>query len=245
MREIEIEDFIEVNGEKLYFYIRRKKVKNMNLKVHRDKKVTVSIPMRLPIETAKKFVASKINWIKKQQEFYDTYIEQKEDERLKNGETVYFLGEQYELKLVADNRNEFTVTSEYLNLHIKEKYINNEEYIRRTYDKLLKEYLLKILEPLLLKYQQQMQGYGIPMPGVEIRQMKSAWGLCMPKRNKVKFNLSLIKTPIPCIEYVVVHELAHFKHPNHSKDFYRFVEMFMPDWKERKKRLNGEALGCI
>lgn len=52
-------DFVEINGEKLYFYIQRKKVKNMNLKVHRDKKVTVSIPMRLPLETAKSFVRSK------------------------------------------------------------------------------------------------------------------------------------------------------------------------------------------
>lgn len=233
-------DFVEINGEKLYFYIQRKKVKNMNLKVHRDKKVTVSIPMRLPLETAKSFVRSKASWIKKQQDFYDTYIEQQEDEKIQNGGTTYFLGEKYELKIVAGIKNEFSATSEYLNLHIKEKYINNEEYIRRTYDKLLKEYLLKILEPLVLKYTQQMQEYGIPMPIVEIRQMKSTWGLCMPKRNKVKFNLNLIKKPIPCIEYVVVHELAHFKHPNHSKDFYRFVEMFLPDWKERKRRLNGE-----
>ena len=239
MKEIKIEDFVEVNGEKIYFYVQRKKVKNMNLKVHRDKTITVSIPMRLPIETAKKFVRSKANWIKKQQEFYDNYVEEKEDERLQNGGIVYFLGEKYEVKIMPSTKNEFKVTSECLNLYIKAKYINNEEYIRKNYDLLLKEYLFKILEPLILKYQQQMQEFGIPMPSVEIRQMKAAWGLCMPKRNKVKFNLNLIKTPIPCIEYVVVHELSHFKHPNHSKDFYNFVEMFLPDWKERKKRLNG------
>lgn len=234
-------DFVEINGEKLYFYIQRKKVKNMNLKVHRDKKVTVSIPMRLPLETAKSFVRSKASWIKKQQDFYDTYIEQQENENIENGGIAYFLGEKYEVKIIPGTKNEFTVTSGYLNLYIKEKYINNVEYIRKTYNLLLKEYLFKILEPLILKYQQQMQIYEIPMPSVEIRQMKSTWGLCMPKRNKVKFNLNLIKKPISCIEYVVVHELAHFKHPNHSKDFYRFVEMFMPDWKERKKRLNGEG----
>lgn len=233
-------DFVEVNGEKLYFYIQRKKVKNMNLKVHTDKKVTVSIPMKLPLETAKKFVKSKANWIKKQQEFYDTHIEQKENEKIENGGIVYFLGEQYELKIVAGMKNEFSVTSGYFNLYIKEKYINNVEYIRKTYNLLLKEYLFKILEPLILKYQQQMQKYEIPMPSVEVRQMKSVWGLCMPKKNKVKFNLNLIKKTIPCIEYVVAHELSHFKHPNHSKDFYNFVSMFMPDWKERKKRLNGE-----
>jgi hypothetical protein len=75
--------------------------------------------------------------------------------------------------------------------------------------------------------------------------MKSRWGSCLPSNNKVIFNLSLIKTPICCIEYVVLHELAHFKHQNHSKNFYNFITIFMPDWKERKKILDEEFLGVV
>lgn len=238
----EIKDYVESNGEKIYFYIQRKKVKNMNLKVHRDKKVTISIPMRMPVEKAKEFVKSKINWIKKQQDFYDTHIEQKEREILENGGAVYLLGEQYEVKIIADRKNSIKVVDETLEIYIKERYVESQEYIRKTYNTWLKEYALEILETVVLKYQQQMKNYGIPMPKIEIRQMKSVWGLCMPKRNKVKFNLNLIKAPMPCVEYVVVHELSHFKHPNHSKNFYNFVSAFMPDWKERKKVLNREFL---
>lgn len=61
-------------------------------------------------------------------------------------------------------------------------------------------------------------------------------------RNKVTFNLNLIKTPMYCIEYVVLHELAHFEYQNHSKNFYKFVEKFMPDWKKRKKILDEEFM---
>ena len=70
--------------------------------------------------------------------------------------------------------------------------------------------------------------------------MKSRWGCCFPFKNKVVFNLSLIKTPIDCVEYVVIHELSHFKYRNHSKDFYNFVAIYMPNWKEKRKVLNKE-----
>ena len=52
------------------------------------------------------------------------------------------------------------------------------------------------------------------------------------------FNLKLIKAPICCLEYVVLHELSHFKYQNHSKNFYNFVTIFMPDWNARKKLLD-------
>ena len=75
--------------------------------------------------------------------------------------------------------------------------------------------------------------------------MKSRWGSCIPSNNKVIFNLKLIKTPICCIEYVVLHELSHFKYQDHSKNFYNFVTIFMPDWKARKKILDEEFMGII
>ena len=83
---------VEVNGEKIEFFIQRKNVKNINLKVNIDKKVTISIPMKMPLDKAKEFVMKKSNWIKKQQEFYDTFAEQKENITFEYGERVYFLG---------------------------------------------------------------------------------------------------------------------------------------------------------
>ena len=70
--------------------------------------------------------------------------------------------------------------------------------------------------------------------------MKTKWGICTPSKNEITFNLNLIKTPLECIEYVVLHELSHFKHPNHSRNFHNFVTRFMPNWKERKKILDNE-----
>ena len=81
--------------------------------------------------------------------------------------------------------------------------------------------------------------YGIAKPKLRVRTMKSCWGSCLVNKGIITLNRKLLMQPRECIEYVVVHELCHFIHPNHSKEFYKFMEQFMPDWKERKGRLNG------
>ena len=81
--------------------------------------------------------------------------------------------------------------------------------------------------------------YGVKKPKLRVRTMRSCWGSCLVNKGIITLNRKLLMKPRECIEYVVVHELCHFIHPNHSKQFYGFMEQFMPDWKERKARLNG------
>ena len=80
--------------------------------------------------------------------------------------------------------------------------------------------------------------YKIKMPRISFRAMKTRWGSCTPGKGTIRFNLQLTDKPQECVEYVVVHELAHLVYANHSKDFWRVVEEILPDWKERKRRLN-------
>lgn len=236
---------VDINGEKIVFFVQRKNIKNINLKVNLDKKVTMSIPMKMEIEIAKEFVKKKAEWIKKQQNYYETFAEEKENITFENGETVYLLGKQYKMKIIPNTKNSIAVKGKYFEINIKEKYIENKKYIRKVYDKWLKEYAEQILNDLIIRYQSTLKKYNIRIPKLEIRQMKSRWGSCIPSSNKVIFNLNLIKTPMCCIEYVVLHELSHFKYQNHGKNFYNFITIFMPDWKERKKILDEEFMGVV
>ena len=77
----------------------------------------------------------------------------------------------------------------------------------------------------------------IPYPKVKLRYMTSRWGSCQPDRGKMTLNSRLIDAPNGCLEYIVVHEFAHFIESNHSKAFWDVVEEFLPDWKERRKAL--------
>lgn len=238
-----MEEFVEINGEKIYFFVQRKRIKNLNLRVNVDKTVTLSIPMRLSIDVAKNFVKKKINWIKKQQNFYEKVLKEKESLKFESNEIMYLLGKKYKLEIIKDIKNDVNVKDEVIEICVKEKYIDNAEYISRLYDKWLREYAMNVFERIVTEYQNVLSDYGIKMPRVEVRKTRAIWGSCMPMKNKVTFNLNLIKTPIECIEYVVLHELAHFKFQNHSKDFYNFIAKFMPDWKERKKILDKEYIG--
>ena len=76
---------------------------------------------------------------------------------------------------------------------------------------------------------------------ISIREQKTCWGSCSSKRN-LNFNWKLILMPEPIAEYVVVHELAHLFEMNHSKNFWKIVENYIPDYKLRRKWLkeNGK-----
>ncbi len=74
---------------------------------------------------------------------------------------------------------------------------------------------------------------------IRVRDMKTRWGSCNFDKGTLNFNLRLIDQPIECIEYVVMHEFAHFVHPNHSPAYHALMTDLMPDWKQRKARLNS------
>lgn len=220
--------------------MQKKSVKNLILRVKSSSEVVLTIPRRTTIEQGKDFVRKKVDWIKKQQNKYKSFESKKETTDFENGDIVYFLGNQYKLKVIPNEKNFIKLNNEYLELNIRKNYIENKTYISNTYDKLLREYAKKLFYELVIKYQSQMAKYRIKVPEIEIRKMKSRWGSCFWTKNKIVLNLSLIKVPLPCTEYVVVHELSHFKFQNHSKNFYNFISLFIPDWNERRRILNKE-----
>jgi predicted metal-dependent hydrolase len=72
---------------------------------------------------------------------------------------------------------------------------------------------------------------------IQIRKMSNRWGSCTAEGH-ILLNPDLIVAPLPCIEYVVAHELCHLREHNHGTDFYRLLTAMMPDWERRRERLN-------
>ena len=233
-----MEEYIEYKGEKIYFTIIKKKVKNINLNINKDNKITVSIPNKMSKQKAIEFVQEKSEWIMKKQKYYNKFLIEKEDNKFENKDTVYFLGKKYILEIKPSKENSIILKNNNIEIYIKERYISDKSYIENIYEKWLKEYSLKYLSIITNKFQNNLEELGIPKPTITIRKLKSCWGKCCPSKKEIVYNSKLIKTPIECIEYVVLHELSHFKHPNHSKNFYSCIEKFMPDWKQRRDLLN-------
>lgn len=225
-------------NQKIEYSLYEKEIKNMNLKVTHDKNITLSVPYNTSTESVRKFLLEKLNWINKQIKYFDENFEVKECLTFVNGETIYLLGKQYKMKIESSSKNSVVISNKYVCIKIKENYFENMEYIKKVYKHWLKEYAKLEYKKIVLKYQPMLKRHGMFIPEVEVRNMKSRWGSCIAYKNKILLNLSLIKTPMCCIEYVILHELTHLKYKNHNKEFYNFITIFMPDWKERKKILD-------
>jgi predicted metal-dependent hydrolase len=79
-------------------------------------------------------------------------------------------------------------------------------------------------------------------PDFEVKRMAKRWGSCLRKKNMILLNSELIKAPMHCIEYVVLHEMLHFQYKGHTKEFYNKLTILMPDWKYRKEILDEEIV---
>lgn len=95
----------------------------------------------------------------------------------------------------------------------------------------------EILIPMVEKWYPVVAQHGVSMPHVTVRRMKTCYGSCSVGRGRITLASLLTKVPVECAEYVVLHELTHFLYPNHGKDFYRFIETHMPDYRQREIQL--------
>lgn len=211
--------------------ITRKKIKNIILKVTPDGRVLISAPQRVPESYLKEFVKTKEEWIIKKLE--EAKNRKKKEMNYESDEEIIYLGKKYYLEIITSHNEKVTIQNEKIYIYCLEN--STVEDRERIFKNWLKVELGVLLKDLTYKIG-KMIGY---LPNeIRIRDMKTRWGSCISARKVITYNLQLAFQSLPLIEYVVLHELAHIPYPNHQKEFWNFVEKFIPDWKERRKLLN-------
>ena len=227
---------IEISG--ITIDIQKKNIKNMHLAVlPPDGKVRVSAPMHLSDESIAMFVRTKLVWIKKHQEKFALQPRQSEREFI-SGETLYVFGKQYFLRVMYSYKgNSLVLNGNEAVLTVRKESTarQREAFVNEWYRDLLKE-KISIYLP---KWEQIT---GLYCDSWQTKYMTTRWGTCNTNTRKIWFNLQLAKKPIECLEYVILHELAHLKVKNHGKDFIAILDMYMPYWRETKKLLNDFKL---
>ena len=138
--------------------------------------------------------------------------------KLEKEELFYYLGEKYDIILVPFENTEAS------NGKI---YVKDEKTLEKWLKKETKRIFLERLE-----YNYNLFDEDIPFPKLKIRSMKTRWGVCNKRDNSVTLNSKLIKYSLHEIDYVIIHELSHFVHFDHSKEFWETVRMHMPDYKK-------------
>ncbi len=104
---------------------------------------------------------------------------------------------------------------------------------------------LPLFEEVCRRWLPCCQSWHVPRPQIRVRLMKSRWGSCHHKKGIITLNAMLAQVPLACLEYVVVHELAHFVVPNHSQSFHEVMDKVMPDYRLRRKLLTDTKIPAI
>ncbi|MBQ3038180.1 MAG: M48 family metallopeptidase [Clostridia bacterium] len=226
----------EING--ITIEVVKKNIKNMHLYVRPpDGRVQVSAPKHLTDEAVLMFVRSKIGWIKKQQLKFENQPRQSQRQYV-SGESFYVLGKQYYLQVEYSYKcNSLVLSGEKAILTVRKESTpkQREAYVREWYREILKAEIEKYLPEWEKKT-------GLYCNEWQTKYMVTRWGTCNANTGKLWFNLQLAKKTRECIEYIILHELAHLKVKNHGVEFVAIMDYYMPYWREIKRKLNEQIL---
>jgi predicted metal-dependent hydrolase len=207
-----------------------KDVKHVNLKVKPTGEILLTVPLDMTDKEIDHVLKKRSSWIKKQLELFAK--NKPSNRELVSGENFVYLGKNYRLKIIESHEEKAKLNRGYFELYVK----NKNDYSKKA--KLIEEwYKIKAKEHFKQVTQKYASIVKVEINNMRIRQMKTRWGSCNPKKSYINLNLELIKKPKVAIEYVVFHELAHLVHHNHDKRFYNYLSLHMPDWKKRKSKL--------
>lgn len=221
------------------YVLTRKQVKYINLRIKSNGEVAVSAHRRVPATYVDKFVESKAPFILEALERVEKRREETGDRphNYETGEIFRLLGRDYTLVVEEAGLEEIFFRGDSLVLWTK--WPDHYPHKKNMMEKWMRFFTRKTFSEIIDWAYPQFDPYGAPYPVWTVRAMTSRWGSCQPQTGKITLNSKLIFYPKEAIEYVVVHEFAHFAHPDHSRAFWALVAEIMPDYKERKKLLNG------
>jgi predicted metal-dependent hydrolase len=210
------------------------KKKHLSITVFPDGEIVAKAPQAGSLEEITNRLRRRAGWMVRQLDYYRHFHPIQPERQYLSGETHFFLGRQYRLKIEEGKPEQVKLIGGYIRVQTDQ--IGNRARIRRLvgtwYSSHAKHLFLRHLEAKLPRFVK----LGASQPMVRIQRMQKRWGSCIGKKS-ILLNTELIKAPLHCIDYVIIHELCHLVHPKHDKDFYQLLSRILPDWKERKKRL--------
>jgi predicted metal-dependent hydrolase len=223
-------NYIHMNPNKII----RSKRKTLSLTINENAELIIRAPKRLSIEKIQDFINEKENWINRKKRLIENQIK----DVTSNHNKLLYLGNLFPIN-VEQNAS-------------KELFFTGEEFIANSIEpdslslSIKKWYKNKFKEIALPRVAYFANKHNLMVNQVRIKNQKTMWGSCSSKNN-INLNYLLLMAPMGVIDYVIVHELVHTIHRNHSNDFWDSVESIMPEFQEHKRWLkkNGYKLRRI
>ncbi|MFH8855513.1 M48 family metallopeptidase [Streptomyces rochei] len=215
-----------------------KDIKNLHIGVYPPLgRVRVAAPHQFDDEQVRLAVIQRLPWIKEQREQLRSAARQSTREVV-TGESHYVWGVRHRMKVVErPGRAHFELDGERLVLFVPAG--TSAERRRKLLDRWYREQLRHVLPSLIAKWESILD---VSVPWWSIKRMKTKWGSCNRETGHIWFNVELAKKPPACLEYIVVHEMAHYLQRHHDDRFTKLMDKFMPNWRSLRAQLNNAPL---
>lgn len=228
---------IEVSG--IPVEVVRKDIKNLHVGVYPPKgRVRVAAPLRLDDEAVRLAVVCRLGWIRRQQKRFQGQDRQSRREMV-TGESHYFQGRRYRLNVIEKSGGAHVHlpnnTTMELSVPAGTDRDGREAVLLRWYRRHLREQVAVLLP----KWQPKIE---VQVAEVRIKRMKTLWGSCNQEARRIWLNLELIKKPVGCLEYILVHEMVHLIERHHNDRFREIMNQVMPQWELHREELNRAPL---
>jgi predicted metal-dependent hydrolase len=210
---------------------------SLAIHVHPNTQVTVEAPLDSDFDQIEEKVRKRAPWILKQQRNFRRYSVEFPPRQYVSGETHRYLGRQYRLRVIEDDvpievvridRGIITIFT----------FDKSPNHVKKVLEGWLRDRAKTIFTERVEEWYPRFERFDVQKPQMVVRKMKSRWGSCTESK-KITLNLKLIQVPKQYIDYVIVHELCHLVEHNHRSEFYTLMSRIMPDWEERREKLNA------
>ena len=226
---------IQYGEHTIKFRVERRARKTMEIAVEPDASVVVSVPYDALPEAINSKVRKRAAWIHRQQKIFSQYLPRTPDRCFISGETHFYLGRQYRLRVVPHEQEAVNLSNGFLIVQSQKP--KQAEVTRNLVEQWYKKQArLKFEERLAACLRSFSDPESFRPKGLIIRHMKQRWG-SMSMSSRLILNRRLIEAPVDTIDYVITHELCHIAERSHGPAFYNLLNRILPDWVERKRRL--------
>lgn len=222
---------IQFGSKQIDFLLEYSNRKSLGITVNPDLNVLVKAPIDTSIEKVKEKLRKKAPWIIKQQSFFLSFHPKTPERKFVGGETHLYMGRQYRLKLLVNEVESVKLKGKFIEVTTPDK-TKTKQLVKEWYLRNAKVKLHLIAQPLIEKFKK----HKVEPSSLVLREMPTRWGSCTAK-GKIILNPELIKAPRGCIEYVVIHELCHLIHHDHTQRFIDLQTREMKDWEKWKMKL--------
>ncbi len=222
---------IKFGSKQIDFEIEYSDRKTLGITVTPDMDVLVKAPKDSPISKIEETLKKKAPWIIKQQSFFLAFHPKTTERKYISGETHLYLGRQYLLKIVESPDESVKLKGKFIEVKTQDK-SRVKQLVNNWYLEHAKTKFHSTALPLIENFRK----YKVEPSSIVLREMPTRWGSCTPK-GKIILNPELIKAPKGCIEYVIIHELCHLIHHDHTQKFIDLQTKEMKDWEKWKMKL--------